>query len=67
MLPCAMTITTALVQMAVPWHCQPSSTCSRKDNGVGGGANVGVLALSAIPPSLAHALTAAVAVLMMVP
>ncbi len=53
--------------MAVPWHREPSSTCSREDVGGGGGANVGVSALLAIPPLLAHAMTAAVAVLMMVP
>jgi hypothetical protein len=62
-----MTMTTAAVQMVVPWHRQLSSTCSLKDDGGGGGANVGVLALWAIPPWLAHAMTAAVAVLMMVP
>jgi hypothetical protein len=62
-----MTMTTAAVQMAVPRHCEPSSTCSRKDVGGSGGANVGVLALLAIPSLLAHAMTAAVTVLMMVP
>jgi hypothetical protein len=67
LLPCAMTMTKAAVQMVVPRNRQPSSTCSRKDDGGGGGANDGVSALSAVPPSLAHAMTAAVAVLMMVP
>ncbi len=62
-----MMMTTAAVQMAVPQHCEPSSTCSCKGNGGGGSTNVGVLALSAVPPSLAHAMTVAVAVLMIVP
>ncbi len=53
--------------MTVPQHHQPSSTCSRKDNGFGGGANGGVSALSAVPPSRACAMTAAVAVTMTVP
>jgi hypothetical protein len=60
-------MTTAAVQIVVPWHCQSSSTCSRKDDGGGFGANVGVLASLAVPLLLAHAMTAAVAVLMMVP
>ena len=60
-------MTTAVVQMVVSWHCELSSTCSRKDSGSSGGANVGVSASSAIPPLLAHAMTVAVAVLMMVP
>jgi hypothetical protein len=59
-------MTTAAVQMEVPWHCQQLSTCSRKDDSGGGGANVGVSASSAVPPLLAHAMTVAVAVLMMV-
>jgi hypothetical protein len=62
-----MTMTTAAVQMAVPWHHELSSTCSRKDNGGGGGANFGVSASLAVPPLLAHTMTAAVAVLMMAP
>jgi hypothetical protein len=62
-----MTMTTAAVQMAVPRHCETSSTCSREDDGGGGDANVGVSASSAVPPSLAHAMTEAVAVLIMVP
>jgi hypothetical protein len=62
-----MMMTTAAVQMAVPWHRELSSTCSREDDRGGGGANVGVLASLAVPPLLAHAMTAAVAVLMMVP
>jgi hypothetical protein len=60
-------MTTAAVQMAVPWHREPSSTCSCKDDSGGVGANVGVSALSVIPPLLAHGMTVAVAVLMMVP
>jgi hypothetical protein len=62
-----MMMTTAAVQMAVPWHCEPSSTCSREDNNGGGVANFGVSASSTVPPSLAHAMRAAVAMLMMVP
>ena len=62
-----MTMTTAAVQMAVPRHRETSSTCSREDDGGGGDANVGVSASSAVPPSLAHAMTEAVAVLIMVP
>jgi hypothetical protein len=62
-----MTMTTAVVQMVVPQHREPALTCSRKDNNGGGRANVGVSASLAIPPLLAHAMTAAVAVLMVVP
>ncbi len=67
MLPCTMTMTTAAVQMAVPWHRELSSTRSREDDGSGGGANVGISASLAVPPLLVHATTVAVAVLMMVP
>jgi hypothetical protein len=60
-------MTTVVVQMAVPWYHQPSSPCSYVDDCGDGGANVGVLALLAAPLLLAHAMTVAVAVLMMVP
>jgi hypothetical protein len=65
--PLCRTMTTAAVQMTVPWYCQPSSTCSRKDDSSGGGAKDGALASLAVPPLLAHAMTAAVAVPMTVP
>jgi hypothetical protein len=46
-------MTTVAVQMVVPLHCQPSSTCSPKDDDGGGGANDGVSASLAVSPSLA--------------
>jgi hypothetical protein len=43
-----------IVQITVPQNHWPSSTCSWDDNGGGGSADNGTLALSVIPLSLAR-------------
>ncbi len=51
----------------MPWHHQPSSTCSRNDYGSGGSLDNRTLASLAIPPLLARATTVVEAVWMTVP